>query len=460
MNRPRMAAALLLAVALAAALVAAACGEDDDSAGASAAEAPSTIPQPSEAQLRAARLGELPVAPESERVDVDAPTFSDPTNVTNPLFPVSDLHSVILSGRVDDKPFHTETTLLPQTRIIEWAPGQRVKTLVSQYVAYIDGRLQEAALDFYAQADDGSVWYFGEDVFDYRNGSVFTTEGTWLAGVDGPPAMIMPGDPQVGQVARAENIPAVAFEEVTVKRVGKTVDGPTGPVEGAMVGEELHDDGAVSDKVFAPGYGEFLTRDAGDVEAMALAVPADATDAAVPAELEALSAAADTIFDAVQARDWNEASAGLRKASAAWRDYQAGEIPRRLGVEMSGALDALATSVDTRDPTPAGTAAIDVAQSALDLGLRYRAPSEIDLARFELWARQVAVDAHARDLGGVTGDVTTMKWIRDRFAHALEPVALTRIDVHLLELDGAVADKDLEAAADEAEGIRDTVSGI
>jgi hypothetical protein len=92
-----------------------------------------------------------------------AAPFSDPTNVTNPLFPIDKLSSVVLNGRVDGKAFRTETTLLPETRIIEWSPGQCVKTLVSQYVAYLDGRLQEVALDFYAQADDGSLWCFGED---------------------------------------------------------------------------------------------------------------------------------------------------------------------------------------------------------------------------------------------------------------------------------------------------------
>jgi hypothetical protein len=191
---------------------------------------------------------------------------------------------------------------------------------------------------------------------------------------------------------------------------------------------------------------------------MALAVPTDAANAAPPAELEALSAGADEAFDAVQSRDWNVASTGLGKATAAWRDYPPGEVPRRLGVEMDRALDALAAALDVRDRTRAGTAAIDVTQSALDLELRYRPPAEIDLGRFELWARQIEVDAQAGDLGGVTGDVATMKWIRDRFAHALEPVALTRIDAHLLALDGTVADKDLPAAGEEAESIRDTIS--
>ncbi len=106
---------------------------------------------------------------ESKRLDIAAPTFSNPTEITNPLFPISDLQSVIFSGHIDKQRFHTETTLLPQTRMVEWSPGQWVEARVSQYMAYIDGRVEEVAIDLYAQADDGSVWYLGEDVFDYSN---------------------------------------------------------------------------------------------------------------------------------------------------------------------------------------------------------------------------------------------------------------------------------------------------
>lgn len=63
--------------------------------------------------------------------------------MTNPLFPISKLHSVVLNGKVDSKPFRTETTLLPNTRFIEWIDGQRVVVVVSQYTAYLDGRLEE-----------------------------------------------------------------------------------------------------------------------------------------------------------------------------------------------------------------------------------------------------------------------------------------------------------------------------
>src|SRR6266508_5657933 len=115
----------------------------------------------------------LDVAPESQRVDLRVPTFSQPTEVTNPLFPVSRQASVLFLGHVDGKPFRTEVTLLPETRIVQWE-GQRVETRVSQYMAYLGGRIQEVAYDLYAQADDGSVWYFGEDVADFEGGAIVT----------------------------------------------------------------------------------------------------------------------------------------------------------------------------------------------------------------------------------------------------------------------------------------------
>ena len=65
-------------------------------------------------------------SPERARVDVAAPTFSNPTRITNPLFPISDLSSALLLGHVDGKPFRTETTLLPETEIGPVArPGDR-----------------------------------------------------------------------------------------------------------------------------------------------------------------------------------------------------------------------------------------------------------------------------------------------------------------------------------------------
>src|SRR3990172_8804176 len=255
------------------------------------------IPQPTQEQLEAAGLGGIPLAPDSARRDLVAAPFSNPTALTTPLFPIAELDSAILNGRVDGLPFYTETTLLPFTRIIEWTPGQCVRVLVSQYMAFLDGDLTETAIDLYAQADDGSVWYLGEDVFDYDPaGRIVTTEGPWPAGTEGPAAMIMPSDPQIGDANRPENIPGLVFEEVIVSQVNQTREGPSGPISGVMVATETHQDGTLSDKVFAPGYGESLSTDGPDVEALALASPTDALPGGVPAELTAISQGADRIF--------------------------------------------------------------------------------------------------------------------------------------------------------------------
>ena len=135
----------------------------------------------------------------------------------------------MIIGEVDGKPLRIETTLLPETKTVQWG-DQRVEALQSQFCAYLTGRIAEVAVDLYAQADDGSVWYLGEDVVDYDNGVAVTTEGTWQVGLDGPAALIMPAHPKVGDVYRTENVPGVAFEQVTIRKVGVTVDGPSGPI--------------------------------------------------------------------------------------------------------------------------------------------------------------------------------------------------------------------------------------
>ena len=406
-----------------------------------------TIPQP-------VVLDDIPTAPQGKRVDLATPSFSDPTSVTNPLFPVSKQESVLMVGQVDGKPFRTEVTLLPDTRIIEWQ-GQQVETLVSQYTAYLDGRIHEVAYDFYAQADDGSVWYFGEDVFNFKDGYIVDTHGTWIAGKDGPAAMIMPSDPKVGDVYRPENIPGFVFEEVTVKSTDKTLDGPLGPIHGGLVVEELHMDGTTEDKTFAPGYGEFYTAGGGDVEALALAVPTDAASGPTPAELQTLSSGALDVFDAARSGNWNAASATVEKMSAAWETYRAGEVPKLIEPRMTDALAALAEAVDARDAAQAQQAAIDASQWSLDLQLRYRPQTEIDRARFDLWAAQLTVDAAAGDAAAVNGDLFTLDYIRDRILHTLDGADATRVNSALEELQTAVDEEDLAAASDAAKRLRD-----
>lgn len=456
----RLLASILLGIGLSVVLVASACGEATTAGKDKNPRKPTTaaVPSTSAAQQCGTTSG-TGCAPKSERVDLARSSFSDPTNVTNPLFPVSRQESVLMVGQVDGKAFRTEVTLLPETKIIEWQ-GRRVETLVSQYAAYLGGRIHEVAYDFYAQADDGSVWYFGEDVFNFKDGAIVDTQGTWIAGKDGPAAMIMPSDPKVGDVYRPENIPGFVFEEVTVKDTRKTLDGPLGPIDGGLVIEELHMDGTTEDKTFAPGYGEFYTAGGGDVEALALAVPTDALSGPPPAELRTLSGGALDVLDAARSRDWNAASATAEAMRGAWDTYRAGEVPRLVEPRMTDALATLAEAVNARDAAQAQQAAIGAAQWSLDLQLQYKPAIEIDLARFDLWAAQLVADASAGDAATVNGDLFTLDYIRDRILHALPDDDVTRINSALEELQTAVSDEDLPAARSAAEHLRGAIGQL
>jgi hypothetical protein len=407
-----------------------------------------------------------PTAPKRYRVDLKQPSFSNPTKVDNPLFPIGDLHSAVLLGNDEGHALRIETTLLPGTKTIEWR-GKKVKTLVSQFVSYLDGRIHEVALDWYAQADDGAVWYFGEDVFNFQDGVVADTDGSWLAGKDGPPGMIMPADPRLGAAYRPENIPGFVFEEVVVKSAGQTVPGPRGPVPGAIVGQENHlIEGVYEDKTFAPGYGEFRSGVGENLEALAIAVPTDARPGGVPAELATISQGANDIFADAAAGNWDVATATLDAMKAAWATHEAtGTVPPLLDTQMTRALDALAgnplvPAVDARNDEGAREAAIDVGMASRDLELQYRPVPEVDLARFDLWSRQLLVDSGSveADAGHIAGDVAALTRVWDRIAHTVDKSTARAIDAELETLERAAKKEDVAKAADVARQLRETLA--
>ena len=392
-------------------------------------------------------------APSSARIDLAVPVFTDPTRVDNPWNPIGELPSVLMVGTVDGKPFRTEVTLLPDTKVIDW-PATPTTALVSQYVAFVDGRIEETAFDWYAQADDGGLWYLGEDVSNYEDGVVADTEGSWTAGIEGPGGLITPADPQVGQVYRPENIPGLVFEEVTVSETGRTVDGPMGPVERAFDVSELHQDQTTEVKTFAPGYGEFFTSDGTDVEALALAVPTDSATGTMPAELEQLTAAALAALDAIGAGDWAAAGRHEEAIRGAWTALDPAVTPRLIAPVVDDALERLAQGIADQDAVVAGRAAIELARSAGDIELRFVPPYTIDQARFGLHAREVVLDAAADDAAGVLADTTAMELTFPRFAHTLGDADRSRLEAALADLRTAADAEDLASAARTATSLR------
>ena len=399
-------------------------------------------------------------ASDGARVDLGTPTFSDPTAITNPLFPRIGITQVIQLGTEGKENLRFEITQLPETKLIEWSGGQ-VETSVTHFMAYSDGRILEVARDFYAQADDGSVWYFGEDVYNYENGIVANNEGTWLAGRDGPPGMIMPADPQVGDVYRPENIPDLVFEEVTVMSTAETLDGPRGPVSGAVLVQEHLMDGTIEDKAFAPGYGEFRAEvvSLDELYGVAIAAPTDATDGTVPGELETLSSGAAELHAIAAPEDWKTVGMTFDSMSAAWSTYKDGDLSERLVGQMTDALEALGAAIDAQQAGDVRQAAIGVESATLDFELAYRPIADVDVDRLQLWSRQLQIDAAAVDPALVL-DVATLEAVWERVAHAIDPSAGDAVDASLADARTAADAGDLDRISDVATTLFAAFAGL
>ena len=84
-----------------------------------------------------------------------------------------------------------------------------------------NGELIEVSRNYFVQAPDGTVCYYGEDVDIYENGMITSHEGAWLAGVGrNQPGIMMPANPMVGMTYPQEIAPGVAMDRGEITKVG------------------------------------------------------------------------------------------------------------------------------------------------------------------------------------------------------------------------------------------------
>jgi hypothetical protein len=175
------------------------------------------------------------------------------TRVTNPYWPLKPGSTWTYDGTKDGAPEHVVVTVQPTTKTI-----MGVKTLVVSDVVTTNNTLAEKTTDWYAQDANGSIWYFGEDSKDYKNGVVVSTQGTWEAGVDGAqPGVVIHGTPRPGPTYRQEYRPKVAEDMAKVLRLDAKERVPAGNFSRVL---ETYDTdplnpGKIERKFYAPGVG-------------------------------------------------------------------------------------------------------------------------------------------------------------------------------------------------------------
>jgi hypothetical protein len=139
--------------------------------------------------------------------------------VTNPYFPLRPGTTFHYTGETDGIRSTDDMEVTRQKKVIL---GVRC-TVVHDRVS-TDGILSEDTLDWYAQDTGGNVWYFGEDTKELdSNGHVISTEGSWLAGVNGAQqGIIMEAHPRVGDQYQQEFAVGVAQDMAQVLGLNKS----------------------------------------------------------------------------------------------------------------------------------------------------------------------------------------------------------------------------------------------
>lgn len=187
----------------------------------------------------------------------------DPNNfvkkIDNPYFPLKPETTFIYKGQSEGTPTRDVMTVTNQTKEILGVTATVVHDRVFE-----EGVLTEDTFDWYAQDKQGNVWYLGEDTKELdENGNVTSTEGTWMAGVDGAkPGIIMLANPQEGDKYQQEFEKGVAEDMAQVLGFKDSLCVSYGCFKPVLVTKEWTplEPGVVENKNYGRGVGLILDK--------------------------------------------------------------------------------------------------------------------------------------------------------------------------------------------------------
>ena len=184
-------------------------------------------------------------------VSIDPEDFVQ--RIDNPYFPLLPGTTHSYEGLTPDGHERIEDVVTYETKQV-----MGVTCVVVHNTVTLDGELIEETYDWYAQDRQGNVWYFGEETREFEGGTPVTTAGSWEAGVDGAlPGIIMPADPQVGDVYRQEYYAGEAEDMAEVLSLSESITGPYGSFEGVLLTRDWTplEPSIAEHKYYAPGVG-------------------------------------------------------------------------------------------------------------------------------------------------------------------------------------------------------------
>jgi hypothetical protein len=180
--------------------------------------------------------------------------FHHPTVITNPYYPLVVGATWQWKGQFRQRPYEQEDIVLNYTRRIE---GVVTRPVLDRDL--VKGQIIAGSIDYYAQDDNGNVWYLGEATVHYVNGKLTDHADSWIAGKGGAlPGIFMPSHPALGAPRyQQEYAPNVAADVEHIVSISKSVCEPLRCYSNVVQANEttVLSPGVLSAKYYAPGVG-------------------------------------------------------------------------------------------------------------------------------------------------------------------------------------------------------------
>lgn len=122
----------------------------------------------------------------------------------------------------------------------------------------VNREIAEISRNFFAFCrQNRSIYYFGEEVDNYKNGKVVNHDGSWIAGGKNKPGLLMPGLILLGGRYYQEIAPGIAMDRAEIMSMNENVQTPAGEFSDCLKTEETN---ALKPKekefkYYAPGIG-------------------------------------------------------------------------------------------------------------------------------------------------------------------------------------------------------------
>ena len=191
----------------------------------------------------------------TDSFNLDSCSFS--TTGRNQFFILEPGYQLILEGKEDNEATKLVITVLNETKKIG-----NIETRVVEENESVNGQIVEISRNYFAFCrQTNSIFYFGEDVDNYKNGEIRNHEGAWLAEGKNKPGLLLPGSILIGSRYYEEIAPGIAMDRAEIIGTTENLKTPAGDFTNCLKIEETTPLSPKEKeyKIYAPGIG--LIRD-------------------------------------------------------------------------------------------------------------------------------------------------------------------------------------------------------